>query len=175
MKIILLSGFAGAGKDTLASVLCKYKGYQRFAFADPIKELVSESLKIPLEYLHSPLGKQRQVDGKTLRQYCIDLGEAERQKDPEVWSSKIAKQIKESTCKRVVISDWRHLPELFGIQKAFPDAFIVPIRICCSSYYISSVPDATEYALIGFPFPFTIQNSRMSEDELLDQINCLPL
>jgi hypothetical protein len=115
------------------------------------------------------------VNGKTLRQYCIDLGESERKKDPEVWGKRIAQQIKESNCQRVVISDWRLLPELFALQKAFPEAFLVPIRIQRSYQYISSVPDMTEYSLMGFPYAFTIQNSGISEEELLDQINLLPL
>lgn len=175
MKIILVSGFAYAGKDTFANVLCKHKGYRRFAFADPIKETIAETLNVNLDWLHSPVGKQKVIQGKTLRQHCIDLGESERKKDLEVWSKRIALQIKESKCDRVVISDWRLLPELFGIQKAFPEAFIVPIRIQRTCQYLSSVPDFTEYGLMGFPYAFTIHNSGMSEEELLDQINCLPL
>ena len=175
MKIVLLSGFAYAGKDTFANVLCKHKGYRRFAFADPIKEIVSESLHVNLEWLHSSVGKQKVIQGKTLRQHCIDLGESERKKDSEVWGKLIAKQIKDSKCERVVISDWRLLPELFAIQKEFPEAFIVPIRVQRTCQYISSVPDLTEYSLMGFPYAFIIQNSGMSEEELLDQINLLPL
>jgi dephospho-CoA kinase len=175
MKIVLVAGFAGAGKDTFAKVLCEYKGYRRFAFADPIKEQIANQHNVPLEWLHSPLGKQKIIDGKTLRQHCIDLGESERKKDPEVWGKQIANQIKESKCERIVISDWRLLPELFAIQKAFPTAFIVPIRMNRATQYISSVPDMTEYSLMGFPFAFTIQNSGISEEELLDQINLLPL
>jgi dephospho-CoA kinase len=175
MKIVVVAGFAGAGKDTFANVLCKHKGYRRFAFADPIKEMIAEEHNVPLEWLHSPVGKQKVVNGKTLRQYCIDLGESERKKDPEVWGKRIAQQIKESNCQRVVISDWRLLPELFALQKAFPEAFLVPIRIQRSYQYISSVPDMTEYSLMGFPYAFTIQNSGISEEELLDQINLLPL
>jgi hypothetical protein len=175
MKIVFLGGFAGAGKDTFANVLCKHKGYTRFAFADPIKERIAEEHTVPLEWLHSPTGKQKIVAGKSLRQHCIDLGEAERKKDPEFWGKKIAEQIKESTCQRIVISDWRLLPELFAIQKAFPKAFIVPIRIQRTYQYLSSVSDLTEYSLMGFPYAFTIQNSGISEEELLDQINLLPL
>lgn len=175
MKIVFVGGFAGAGKDTFANVLCKEKGYKRFAFADPIKEKIAEEHGVPLEWLHSATGKQKVVAGKTLRQHCIDLGEAERKKDPEVWATILAKQMKESTCQRIVISDWRLLPELFVVQKAFPEAFIVPIRIQRTYQYISAVPDMTEYSLMGFPYAFTIQNSGVSEEELLEQINLLPL
>ena len=175
MKIVFVAGFAGAGKDTFANVLCKHKGYRRFAFADPIKEQIAKEHSVPLEWLHSPTGKQTVVNGKTLRQHCIDLGESERKKDPEVWGKEIANQIQESKCERVVISDWRLLPELFAVQKAFPTAFIVPIRIQRTTQYLSSVPDMTEYSLMGFPFAFTLQNSGISEEEFLHQINLLPL
>lgn len=175
MKIVVVAGFAGAGKDTFANVLCKHKGYRRFAFADPIKEQVAQSLGVELQWLHSPVGKQKVVQAKTLRQHCIDLGESERKKDPEVWGKRIAQQIKDCKCERVVISDWRLLPELFALQKAFPEAFIVPIRIQRTNQYLSSVPDMTEYSLMGFPYAFTIQNGGINEEELLDQINLLPL
>lgn len=38
LMIIGLSGFAGAGKDTVADILVTKHGYQRFAFADKIKQ-----------------------------------------------------------------------------------------------------------------------------------------
>lgn len=175
MKIVLVTGWVGSGKDTFANVLVKHKGYRRFAFADPIKEQIAAEHNVPLELLHTQSGKQTVVNGKTLRQHCIDLGESKRREDSEHWGKQIAKQIKESRCEKVVISDWRLLPELFAIQKAFPDAFLVPIRMNRAAQYISSVPDLTEYSLLGFPFAFTIQNSGISEEELLNQINLLPL
>lgn len=175
MKIILLSGFAGAGKDTFAEVLCQHKGFTRFAFADPIKETIAKQFHVPLEWLHSPLGKQKIVEGKTLRQHCIDLGEGKRSEDIEYWGKQIVKQIQDSNLQYIVISDWRLLPELFTIQKAFPDASILPIRIQRVNQYISPVPDRTEYNLMGFPFFFTIQNSGVSKEDFRDQINSLPL
>ncbi len=175
MKIVLVTGWVGSGKDTFANVLVKHKGYRRFAFADPIKEMVAQEHKIPIELLHTQVGKQTVVDGKTLRQHCIDLGESKRREDIQYWGKMIAQQIQESNCQKVVISDWRLLPELFAIQNAFPNAFIVPIRMNRAAQYISSVPDLTEYSLLGFPFVFIIQNSGISEEELLNQINLLPL
>lgn len=175
MKIVVVAGFAGAGKDTFASLLCKHKGYKRFAFADPIKETIAESLGVELQWLHSPVGKQKVVEGKSLRQHCIDLGESERKKDPEVWGKRIAQQIRDSKCEKVVISDWRLLPELFALQKAFPEASIVPIRIQRAGQLLSSVPDLTEYSLMGFPYAFTIQNNGVSEEDLMNQLNLLPV
>ena len=175
MKIVFVTGWVGSGKDTFANVLVKHKGYRRFAFADPIKEMVAKEHNVPVELLHTQSGKQTVVNGTTLRQHCITLGETKRREDIEYWGKLIAQKIKESGCEKIVISDWRLLPELFAIQKAFPNAFIVPIRMNRAMQYISSVPDLTEYSLLGFPFAFTIQNSGISEEELLHQINLLPL
>jgi dephospho-CoA kinase len=175
MKIILLSGFAGAGKDTVASILVKQKGYTRFAFADPIKEEMATELNLPVDVFHTVEGKRRVVNGKTLRQYCIDHGERRRSEDPEYWVKETAKRILQSDQEKIVISDWRLLPELFGLQKAFPDAQFIPIRIEKSQQYVSSVPDYTEYGLLGFPFATTIHNCGIYFDGLVERINNIQL
>jgi dephospho-CoA kinase len=166
MKIILLAGFAGSGKDTVASILVNQKGYTRFAFADPIKEEMAAELNQPLELFHSVEGKKQFVLGKTLREHCISHGEFKRAQDPEYWVKETAKRIVSSGKQNIVISDWRLLPELFGLQKAFPDAQIIPIRIQKAGQYVSSVPDLTEYGLMGFPFSLILQNRAVSLDEL---------
>jgi dephospho-CoA kinase len=175
MKIVLLSGFAGAGKDTVASVLVSQKGYTRFAFADPIKEDMAAQLNLPVELFHTVEGKKRVVDGKTLRQYCIEYGERKRSEDPEHWVKETARLIQASGQEKIVISDWRLLPELFGLQKVFPTAEFIPIRIQKSQQYVSSVPDFTEYGLLGFPFATTIHNDGVYLDGLAERINNLQL
>ena len=175
MKIILLAGFSGAGKDTTADLLVKHKGYKRFAFADPIKERIAKDLDIPIELLHTVEGKQKVVAGKTLRQHCIDLGERKRKEDLEYWVKETAEAIRKSGCESIVISDWRLLPELLGLQKAFPTAIILPIRVYRTEQYVSPVPDITEYGLMGFSYAFTLQNDGYSQENLLSQINSLPL
>lgn len=166
MKIILLAGFAGSGKDTVASILVNQKGYTRFAFADPIKEEMAVELNLSVDIFHTVEGKRRVVNGKTLRQYCIEHGENKRAQDPEYWVKETAKRILASNKEKIVISDWRLLPELFGLQKAFPDAQIIPIRIQKAGQYVSAVPDLTEYGLMGFPFSLVLYNRGVSLEEL---------
>ena len=175
MKIILLAGFSGAGKDTVASILIKQKGYTRFAFADPIKEEMAAQLNLPVELFHSVEGKKRVVNGKTLRQHCIDHGEFKRSQDLEYWVKETAKRIAESGKEKIVISDWRLLPELFGLQKAFPTAQCIPIRVEKSEQYVSPVPDFTEYGLLGFPFAATVHNDCIYLDGLIERINKIQL
>lgn len=50
-KIIAISGYRKSGKDTAAEFLAEV-GYQRFAFADALKERVAEDYNIPLNSLY---------------------------------------------------------------------------------------------------------------------------
>lgn len=42
-RVIGILGFARAGKDTVSEILAEARGYQRMAFADPLKRIVMES------------------------------------------------------------------------------------------------------------------------------------
>ena len=45
-NILLLSGWKGSGKDSLASILCNKFGYKRIAFADKLKDAISRDYNI---------------------------------------------------------------------------------------------------------------------------------
>ena len=174
MKFIFLSGFSGSGKDTVADQFV-LMGYVKYAFAQPIKENVANVLSIPVEWCSSQEKKatHKTMNGMTLREYIIDVAERERKKDPEVWAKRVAQQIKYSTAKQVVFSDWRNLHELFCIQKSFPGAEFVCVRIKRSEQYISPVPDLTEYSLLGFPFQYIIENITGDFEYLIKQIKSI--
>lgn len=57
MKLIAFTGKIGAGKSTCAEFLEKC-GYNRLAFAAPLKELISELFSIPLEHLNNQAKKE---------------------------------------------------------------------------------------------------------------------
>ena len=95
------------------------------------------------------------------------------EKDPEVWAKKTAQQIKYSTAKNIVFSDWRNLYELFCIQKTFPGSEITCVRIKRNGQHISPVPDMTEYSLLGFPFQYTIENITGDYEYLTKQIKSI--
>lgn len=177
MKILLLYGFSKAGKDTVAELLVKEHGYHRFAFADRVKEVAAEQLQVPLEWFHDVEKKNTILPGKnkTLREYCIEIGEGGRAADPEFWGKQVVAAIQKKDCERVVLSDWRCYPEFFAIQKAFPSATILPIKIIRTDQYISPVPDMTEYNLSGFPFQFRIINDGKNLDKLREELKYLPL
>lgn len=51
-NIIGISGHAGAGKDTFASVLVERYGFVRMAFADKLKEIISDAYDVPVEFFN---------------------------------------------------------------------------------------------------------------------------
>lgn len=176
MKFVFLSGFSGSGKDTVADILVKDFNYVKYAFAQPIKESVSTALSIPTAWCSDQEKKAtfKTAKGLTLREHIIQVAERERARDPEVWAKKIVQQIKYSINKDyIVFSDWRNLHELFCIQKAFPDADIICVRIKRQAQYISPVPDMTEYSLLGFPFQYLIENITGDHEYLLKQIKSI--
>lgn len=70
-SIIGLSGYAQSGKDTVANILVREYGYERIAFADPIKDLL---------YKINP-----HVGGGTFLKSTVDtIGWERAKKNPEV-------------------------------------------------------------------------------------------
>ena len=163
--ILLLSGWSLAGKDAVAKILVETYDFQRVAFADPVKERVASEQQIPLEWCHDHVKKSQPLPNcpeRTLRQELIRVGEAERRVNPGIWASLIADKIEraiEEDAYQFVISDWRNMAELFTLQKRFPHAKLLPIRVVRPSQLISPVADPTEYELVSFPFWRTIQNA----------------
>lgn len=160
MLVLLLAGWSGAGKDTVANQLVAEFGFQRHAFADPVKAAVAAQKQIPVEWLHDPERK------KPYRSDLIAHGEGLRATDPEIWARHIAADILRAAAEgqtKFVISDWRHLSELWGLQKKLPAATLVPILIRRPQQRTSPIPDATEYGLMGFPFTTMIINNGTKE------------
>jgi hypothetical protein len=163
--IILIAGWAHSGKDSVAKILVETYDFQKYAFADPIKQKVSEDEYIPLEWCYDQKKKAEALPSnpnRTLREELIRVGEEARELDKEIWANVISEKIMKAVKKgklKFVISDWRMIEELWALQKKIPDATIVPIRIVRPSQLVSPVPDATEYSLLGFPFWRTVHNS----------------
>ena len=163
--IVLISGWAHAGKDSVAKILVETYDFQKYAFADPIKQKVAEEEDIPLEWCYDQKRKAEALPSnpeRTLREELIRVGEDARELDKEVWAKVIGEKIQKAIKKgkrKFVVSDWRMIDELWGLQKLIPDAIILPIRVNRPSQLISPVPDATEYSLLGFPFWRVIENS----------------
>lgn len=163
--IILISGWAHAGKDSVAKILVETYDFQKYAFADPIKQKVAEEEGIPLEWCYDQKRKAEALPSnpeRTLREELIRVAEDARELDKGIWAKVIGEKIQKSIKRgktQFVISDWRMIEELWTLQKMIPEALIVPIQVVRPSQLVSPVPDWTEYSLLGFPFWRVIYNS----------------
>ena len=163
--ILLIAGWAHAGKDSVAKILVESYDFHKIAFADPIKQQVAKDLDIPLEWCYDQERKAALLPNnneRTLRDEIIRVAEGARAEDKEVWARAVGEKIQKAIQRgksKFVISDWRHMEELLALQKCLPYACIIPTRIERPSQLISPVPDWTEYSLLGFPFWKVFHNS----------------
>ena len=164
-QILLLSGYARSGKDSVANLLEEEKGYRRFAFADALKEMVAAHTGIPVGMFHS-LQKDSVISGssKTYRDLLIEIADQKRAIDPDIFSRIVAAQIVESGVDRVVISDWRYKRE-----ESFLRSFLDPtvyhiqrVRVHRSTVIPSEKP--IEHDLDGEPMDVAIENNGSISD-----------
>jgi len=161
VKIILLAGWSQAGKDTAADFLCEQYGCQKLSFAEAPKIAAAAAYRFPYAWTQTQGGKSLEIRTdtglRTVRDLIIEYANSARVNNPYVWAEVVAKQIRDSprvaTISKVfVISDWRFIDELVGLQRELPMAEIYPIQIRRPTQIISPVGDSSEYQLVGFPF-----------------------
>jgi hypothetical protein len=167
MRIYLLSGWSGSGKDTAGTIFQKTYGCIRMAFADVLKTMVAAEFQFPVEWTHTEAGKQRIIPaaGKSVRELLIQRGQEIRkeQEDPGFFARIVATQIQNllysgNAPEGVVITDWR-LPVEYETLKAYLHFPIVKIRIHRWGQTASPIPDSeTETQLDSWTFDFTIHN-----------------
>lgn len=156
--VIMISGWAGSGKDAAASILMDELGFQRFAFADPLKHDVARATGLSLEHFYSQHLKDRKIefDGEmiTPRALLIEAAADARANNPNIYANMIADSIQRSGSKRVVISDWRYRNEYEVCKTAFDR--IVRIHIVRPG--VVQLAEPSEHDLDGEPMDIEINN-----------------
>lgn len=122
MIVIGLTGKAGAGKDTVADRLVERHGFQKMAFAGPLKDILRSIDPIigmdPMHpgtpiHLSTALERMTEAQVKALfplyRKYCQKLGtEGVRKYDPEFWIKASMREVEKlDRDARVVFTDCR--------------------------------------------------------------------
>jgi hypothetical protein len=160
--VILLSGWAGSGKDSAAELLVEEMAFVRVAFADMLKEEVSTAYRLPLAVFHNAF-KDRHIDAlnATPRQLLVQHAADRKRKDPDVYSRAVVSRIAE-TQGRVVVSDWRYRHEYAFLKEQLPNVHIVRGRILRSS--VSPHEDPSEHDLDDEPMDFTVINDGCISD-----------
>jgi hypothetical protein len=126
--IIGITGKAGAGKDTVANVLCRTHAFVKISLADPIKDACQEWFGWDNDTLWGPSELRNAIDpryGKAPREALQKLGtEFGRAFYPNVWIDYALRQASEydnivaAYVRGVVIPDVRFQNELEAIHKA---------------------------------------------------------
>lgn len=170
-KIILLSGWAGSGKDLLADYLVKNRNYTKFSFASNLKKKVSEHYNIDYNLTLTQEGKKTLVNGTSIRELLINYAKQERNKNDDIFVEYICHEIKlfdsyktkrgEKLCD-IVISDLRYINEINLIKQIFHRSKIIAIRI--NRWNNTSVNDISEHQLDLFKFDYIINNKSNKED-----------
>ncbi|KAJ3371280.1 hypothetical protein GGF31_003459 [Allomyces arbusculus] len=157
MKIFMLSGWMGSGKDTAGEYLVTKHNMQRFAFADVMKEMIAVKFNVPLEWMYSQENKAKHLNsvGKTVRQLLIDYGTEERSKDPLVWVKHVIASIAKCT-KNVVVTDWRMINEYSEMSRVFGANNVITVRI--NRWAECPLTTQTENELDDFLFDYTVPN-----------------
>ena len=110
-KIILVSGYARAGKDTFASNMIRPLGVaHRVSFAYELKEIANKTLWM-LGLTHIDL--HRDEDKVKYRDILIGIARTARAADPSIFARLACRRIDEvrSAGAHVIITDWRYSNE----------------------------------------------------------------
>jgi hypothetical protein len=158
--IWLISGYAGSGKDTTATILVNLLGSTatRSSFAGSVKDEVAAMYEVERSYLDTQAGKAHVVqlaDGtqKTLRELIIAHAESTKQQTHKgIWADRLAAP----NTTHWILSDWRFLEELFTLRRRFPTAIIHTIRVRRAEIIPST--SYTEHELDDFAHEYTIDN-----------------
>jgi hypothetical protein len=183
----MLSGWKNSGKDVMSRRLANKYGFERFAFADALKDQVAERYGISRFDMDDPMLKERPLFNypvneildtldmrahyqpltldhsrknflfHTPRSLLILDGSLARTIHNNIWVNTVVSKIMKRKPVKVVISDFRYQNELEQLRRAFPDYKILTIRV--NRFLECSAIDDSERALDAFPFEIAIDNS----------------
>jgi hypothetical protein len=136
MHIFLISGFAGAGKSTVANYLKTLRSHsEQTAFAKHVKNFVSDKYDIERTLFDTQEGKKTIVEAThgffTVRDLLILHAEAAKRKQGEgIWAETVVQEIQSKPdIQNWIIEDWRFPIEYDVLRKAFEHANIHRIRV----------------------------------------------
>lgn len=166
-KILLLSGKAGSGKDTVGNLLVGMGNWIKIGFADCLKNEASLLYGIPKHMFYSQEGKMSiNQYNVTNRDVLIRHGMNMRKKDPYYWTNKVIEFIiSKSKDKNVVITDFRFPDEYSRLSKFFRNLKTARIH-----RDVKLIDSPSEKMLDDFSFDFHIYNNSNGKEHLIRQI-----
>lgn len=169
-RILLVSGWAGSGKDAVAVAAT---GYRRVAFADPLKRHVAAIAGLPVSVFHDRAAKDRPLTvpclcyptARTPRDILLQHAAAVRASDPDVYAREIADEIRANPdVLHWVISDWRYRREFEFLRGTLQAAEYDVIRVRVVRPGIVPSADETEHDLDDERMDHILQNAGTLEE-----------
>lgn len=151
------------GKTTVADYLVEHYGFQKYALADPIKQIATRSF-----------GWDGAKDGRG-RRLLQEIGTVGRNYDPELWLDRFAVRISAVDGARLVVDDLRLALEVEYLERLG----FACIQIVRAPELITTLPPElarqeheTEVELERLSFDYRLENNGTLE-ELFAQIDAL--
>ena len=135
-KIRAFCGNEGSGKDYSCTRLIETMGFQKVAFADPLRDIAFQVIGIPFEKGMKHYRKLKQtplINDLTFRNMLENLGAAVRKYDEDFWAKAALKVIKDSP-KNICLSDLRYYNE-YAILKKFADENDIDFKLTFCDYH----------------------------------------
>lgn len=158
--IILISGRSGSGKDTCSSLMV---GWKRYAFADHLKDLVSERYNVNRKLCDTQEGKKSIVfSNKSLRDLLIEDGLVYKKDNSNFFIDILAEKIKNDSSDHIVVTDFRFPNEYFTLKDKLSKENIKTLNI--NRNLCNYIDDSSETSLDTFVFDYTIENNGTLQD-----------
>lgn len=165
MRVIMINGWAGSGKDTMADFLVRTKGYVKESIADSLKRMISTKYKLDPWYFNTQEGKKSIPSGHNISAREILIREALKCKmeDQDFFIKKTHAELKlydSLGYTTVVIPDFRYKSEYDYLSKFYKDIKTVCIR----RHDTIPINDPSEKDLENFIFDKEIFNTGSLDD-----------
>ena len=162
MKVIMVAGAAGAGKDTFYELAKKHYSCVRLAFADELKEIA---------YLDFKWDGEKDVKG---RQLLIDIGTIGRKYDKDMWVNIVLDRILledefqdalnwvNEEIDFIIVTDFRYQNEYDVMRRCLTNDQLITVKIrrpfMVSMLTPEQKQDESETGLVNFKFDYNIPN-----------------
>jgi hypothetical protein len=191
-KLIAISGWKGAGKDTMGLHLMNEYGYRPISFAYELKNMVAEAYGIPRAWMddrdkkdapittlpaiptdpfasaiHSMLKDELASGYWTPRALCILEGSVKRSVHANYWVRRVVSRVVEDQQHNYVITDMRYANEADVLKLLIPSTLAIRIE---RAGHVITTQDPSERNLDTYAFDKVIRNDGTIPD-LYNNIN----
>lgn len=175
--VVLLSGWAGSGKDAAAALIVEELDFFRLSFADALKREIADMTNIPLEVFHdgrknNPLPNcvAEFPTAQTPRDIMIQRAATVRSTNPNHYAELVSDRIVTEGGWRYVISDWRYPNEYETLLTTLTGHAFLRVRVVRPG--VVPLPEPSEHQLDNAIFDATIYNDGSISD-LRDSIKAV--